>query len=84
MELAPGFSFQPIPPIEDPETFAAPAAGEAAAVFEPAADPLGQLAGLAGRWTPTACLTAYAGHSVARQDALWHERVRPANTCGAP
>jgi hypothetical protein len=51
MELAAGFSFQPIPPIEDPETSAAPAAGEAAAAFEPAADPLGKLAGLAGRWT---------------------------------
>jgi hypothetical protein len=51
MELAAGFSFQPIPPIEDPETSAAPAAGEAAAVFEPAEDPLGKLAGLAGRWT---------------------------------
>jgi len=51
MELAAGFSFQPIPPIENPETSAAPAAGEAAASFEPAADPLGRLAGLAGRWT---------------------------------
>jgi hypothetical protein len=51
MELAAGFSFQPIPPIEDPETFAAPAAGETAAAFEPAADLLGPLAGLAGRWT---------------------------------
>jgi hypothetical protein len=51
MELAADFSFQPIPPIEDPETFAAPAAGEAPVAFEPAADPLGPLAGLAGRWT---------------------------------
>ena len=51
MELTAGFSFQPIPPIEDPETSAAPAAGEAAAVSEPAANPLGKLAGLAGRWT---------------------------------
>jgi hypothetical protein len=52
MELAAGFSFQPIPPIEDPETFAAPAAGGAAAVSEPAAaqPPLGPLAGLVGRW----------------------------------
>jgi hypothetical protein len=51
MELAAGFSFQPIPPIEDPEMPAAPAAGEAVAAFEPAEDPLGKLAGLAGRWT---------------------------------
>jgi hypothetical protein len=48
MELAAGFSFQPIPPIEDPETTAAPAADEAAAVSEPAADRLGPLV---GRWT---------------------------------
>jgi hypothetical protein len=51
MELAPGFSFQPIPPIDDLETSAAPAAGEAPAVFEPAEDRMGPLAGLAGRWT---------------------------------
>src|ERR1700730_2542765 len=28
----------------------------------------------------TAYVTAYAGHSVSRQDTLWHERVRPPNT----
>ncbi len=39
MELAAGFSFQPLPPIEDPVELAA------------AADPLGPLAGLAGKWT---------------------------------
>jgi hypothetical protein len=28
----------------------------------------------------TACLTAYPGQSVTRQDALWHKRVRAPNT----
>jgi hypothetical protein len=53
MELPAGFSFQPIPPIEEPETFAAPAAGEgpAMAAAAPAADPLRLLPGLAGTWT---------------------------------
>ena len=51
MELAAGFSFQPIPPIEDLETFAAPAAGEGPGMSAAsAANPLGQLAGLAGTW----------------------------------
>ena len=39
MELAAGFSFQPLPPIEDPVALAS------------AADPLGPLAGLAGKWS---------------------------------
>jgi hypothetical protein len=32
----------------------------------------------------TAYLTAYSGHSVTRQDALWHERVGVPNTRGTP
>jgi hypothetical protein len=39
MELAADFSFQPLPPIEDPVALAS------------AADPLGPLAGLAGKWS---------------------------------
>ena len=39
MDLAPDFSFQPLPPIEEP------------AALAPAADPLGPLAGLAGTWS---------------------------------
>ena len=39
MDLAPDFSFQPLPPIEEPAALAA------------AADPLGPLAGLAGTWS---------------------------------
>jgi hypothetical protein len=54
MELPAGFSFQPIPPIEEPEAFAAPAADEAAGMFaaaSAASTPLGPLAGLVGKWT---------------------------------
>jgi hypothetical protein len=32
----------------------------------------------------TAYLTAYSGHSVTCQDALWHERVTPPNTSDTP
>jgi hypothetical protein len=46
MELAAGFSFQPLPPIEDQAALGAAAAPEAAP-----ASPLGPLAGLAGKWS---------------------------------
>jgi hypothetical protein len=41
MELAPDFSFQPLPALENPVQFP----------FPEVADPLGPLAGLAGKWT---------------------------------
>ncbi|HEY2287383.1 MAG TPA: hypothetical protein VGH88_16725, partial [Streptosporangiaceae bacterium] len=44
MELAPDFSFQPLPPIEDQAGIAPRAAGAAAS-------PLGPLAGLLGSWS---------------------------------
>jgi len=67
MDLSPDFVFKPLPPIDDDETQRFHAAAAAAAPA-PAADPLGRLAGLRGKWSGTGFNVIWRPNSVPGQD----------------
>jgi hypothetical protein len=68
MELAPDFSFQPLPPIEDQPADGPAAGAQAELAPRAAANPLGPLAGLLGSWAGPGFNVIWRPNHTAGQD----------------